>query len=233
MWARSIRLKYHCYMLRSPQPITIVLADDHEIFRDGFKVMLKKQPAFKLVAEAGNGEELIKNVREHRPDIVVTDIKMPKMDGIEAAKNLSAEFPLLGIIALSMFDEEHLIVDMLEAGARGYLLKNAHKEEITDAIKAVFSGDTYFSSSVKLVQLIAKSKFNQHRTHNLPNLKEREKDVLIRLCRQMSNKEIASELKLSVRTVEGVRNRILEKIDEKNVVGMVLYAIRNKIYQPD
>ena len=228
-------MKYHCIMSKAPQPIRIILADDHELFRDGFKVMINKQPAFDLVAEAANGEELVQLVREYKPDVVVTDIKMPKMDGIAAAKKLSVEFPLLGIIALSMFDEEHLIVDMLEAGAKGYLLKNAHKEEITEAIKTVFAGDTYHchSASIKLAQLIAKSKYNPYRNHISPQLTERERDVMLRICKQMSNKEIAFELDLSVRTIEGIRDKIQEKIGEKNVVGMVIYAIKNKIYQPE
>src|SRR5215207_1311812 len=118
-------------------PIRIVLADDHEIFRDGFKVMIKKQPSVQLVGEAANGEELIALTSQLRPDVIITDIKMPVMDGIEATKRLTADFPEIGIIALSMFDEENLIVEMLEAGAKGYLLKNAHKDEILEAIKTV------------------------------------------------------------------------------------------------
>ena len=115
-------------MMKTIAPIRIVLADDHEIFRDGFKVMIKKQPSVQLVGEAANGEELIRQTRELKPDVVITDIKMPVMDGVEATKQLTSEFPEIGIIALSMFDEENLIVEMLEAGAKGYLLKNAHKD---------------------------------------------------------------------------------------------------------
>src|SRR5688572_30418215 len=108
-------------------PIKVIIADDHEIFRDGFRVMLKKQPLIELIGQAANGQELLEQVRSLKPDVVVTDIKMPVMDGIEATRNLIKENADLGVIALSMFDEENLIMDMLDAGAKRYLLKNAHK----------------------------------------------------------------------------------------------------------
>src|SRR5215213_2604658 len=125
-------------------PIRVVLADDHEIFRDGFRVMLKKQDSVELIGEAGNGEELLEQVQELQPDIVITDIKMPKLDGINATKILAKKYPHIGVIALSMFDEENLIIDMLEAGAKGYLLKNAHKNEIIAAVESVFKNQIYY-----------------------------------------------------------------------------------------
>ena len=220
-------------MTKTENPIRIILADDHELFRDGFKVMLKKQPSVALVAEASNGEELIQLTRELRPDVVVTDIKMPKLDGIEAAKQLSAEMPLVGIIALSMFDEENLIVDMLEAGAKGYLLKNAHKDEIMDAIRTVNMGETYYCNhtSGKLAQLIAKSKFTPVSRAPKVQLTEKEIEVIRHICEQMTNKEIAGKINLSIRTVEGYRDRIQEKIGAKNMAGIVVYAIKNNIYK--
>ena len=147
--------------MKSTTPIKIVLADDHEIFRDGFKVMIKKQPSVQLLGEASNGEELLTLSRALRPDVVVTDIRMPGIDGIAATKQLIREFPSIGIIALSMFDEEQLIVEMLEAGAKGYLLKNAHKDEILEAIRTVYNDQTYYcdSTSAKLAQMIARSRF--------------------------------------------------------------------------
>jgi DNA-binding NarL/FixJ family response regulator len=228
-------LKYRFNMIRAANPIRLILADDHEIFRDGFKVMIRKQPAFELIGEAANGEELIRLVRELKPDVVITDIKMPRLDGIEATRRLTQEFPSIGIIALSMFDEENLIVDMLEAGAKGYLLKNAHKDEIIDAIKTVYADQTYYcgSTSVKLAQLIAKSNFNPHRKSLRPELTDKEIEVIRCICQQMSNKEIANKLNLSVRTIEGYRDKIQEKIKVKNMAGIVVYAIKNNIYVPD
>lgn len=214
-------------------PIRIVLADDHEIFRDGFRVMLKKQPSVELVGEASDGEELIQLVRQLQPDVVVTDIKMPKTDGIQAAKILSKEFPDIGIIALSMFDEENLIIDMLEAGAKGYLLKNAHKDEIVAGVEAVHKKQTYYCNhtSRKLTKLIAESSFNPHRRMHKPGFSEREVKVIRMICEEHSNKEIASELNLSVRTIEGYREKIQEKINARNTAGIVVYAIKNRIYE--
>ncbi len=124
--------------------IRLVIADDHEIFRDGLALMLSKQDTVVLTGQAADGEELLRLVAEMRPDIVLTDIKMPRLGGIAAAKILVQRFPDLKIIALSMFDEEALIVEMLEAGAKGYLLKNADKKEILEAILTVYEGNSPF-----------------------------------------------------------------------------------------
>jgi DNA-binding NarL/FixJ family response regulator len=214
-------------------PIRIVLADDHEIFRDGFKAMLKKQPSVELIGEASNGEELIEITRKLKPDVVVTDIKMPKVDGLQATKILSGEFPGIGIIALSMIDEETLIFDMMEAGAKGYLLKNAHKTEIIEAIKAVNEGQPYYcnGTSAKLTRMIAKSdKIPFNKKSSRPELSQKEIEVIFLICQEKTNKEIADHLNLSIRTIEGYRDRIFEKIGAKNSAGVVVYAIRNKIY---
>jgi DNA-binding NarL/FixJ family response regulator len=214
-------------------PIRIVLADDHEIFRDGFRVMLKKQTSVDLVGEASDGEELLQLVRELQPEVVITDIKMPKMDGIQATKALGKEFPEIGVISLSMFDEENLIIDMLEAGAKGYLLKNAHKDEIISAVEAVYKGQTYYCNhtSRKLTKMIAESSFNPGRRMQKPEFSERELSVIRFICQELSNKEIALQLKLSIRTIEGYRERIQEKINARNTAGIVVYAIKNRIYQ--
>ncbi len=214
-------------------PIRLVLADDHEIFRDGFRVMLKKQRGVELIGEAGNGEELVELVKKTMPDIVITDIKMPKMDGIKATKVLSKEFPGVGVIALSMFDEENLIIEMLEAGAKGYLLKNAHKDEIVSAVQAVYNKQTYYCNhtSRKLTKLIAESNFNPYQRISKPDFSERELRIIRYVCEELSNREIAEHLKLSVRTIEGYREKIQEKINARNMAGIVVYAIRNRIYE--
>lgn len=220
-------------MMKSSNPIRIILADDHEIFRDGFKAMIRKQPSVELIGEAGNGEELVEITRRLRPDVVVTDIKMPKMDGLQAAKILSKEFPGMGIVALSMIDEENLIIDMLEAGAKGYLLKNAHKNEIIEAIKAVNDDHIYYcnGTSAKLSRMIAKSdKIPFNKKVSKPELSEKEIEVILLICQEKTNKEIADELNLSIRTIEGYRDRIFEKIGARNSAGVVVYAIKNKIY---
>lgn len=214
-------------------PIRIVLADDHEIFRDGFKVMLKKQASVELIGEAGDGEELVALAKEKQPDVVITDIKMPVMDGIAATKVLRKDCPDMGIIALSMFDEENLIIDMLEAGAKGYLLKNAHKNEIIDAVQAVHKKQTYYCNhtSRKLTKLIAESNFNPNKKPVKPDFSEKEINIIRYICQELSNREIAMQLNLSVRTIEGYREKIQEKINARNAAGIVVYAIKNNIYQ--
>lgn len=216
-------------------PITIIIADDHELFRDGFKVLLNKIKSVQLVAEASNGEELIQLVQHHRPDIVITDIKMPVMDGITATRNLAKQFPQTGIIALSMFEEENLIVDMLEAGAKGYLLKNAQKTEILHAITEVYHGHNYYCAETnkKLINLIARSAHDSQYRVGRNDFNDKEINIIRLICQEMSNREIAEHLNLSKRTVEGYRDRIMEKIGAKNSIGIVIYAVRHNIYQYD
>ena len=219
-------------MTRNYTPITIIIADDHEIFRDGFRVMVKKFPDIKLIGEAENGKDLIDLAEKLKPDVILTDIKMPKMDGIEATRQL-VKIANANIIALSMFDEDNLIIDMLEAGAKGYLLKNADKNEIIEAIKTVNREKTYYckTTSAKLLQMIAKSKFNPYKKIPKPQFTERELEVIRLICDQLSNKEIAEKLNLSIRTIEGHREKILEKMDVHNTAGIVVYAIKTSIYQ--
>jgi DNA-binding NarL/FixJ family response regulator len=220
-------------MQKNIYPIHIVIADDHELFRDGFKVMAAKFPEVQLIGEASNGKELIAMVEEKHPEVVLTDIKMPVMDGIEATKQLMAQYPSVHIIALSMFDEENLIIDMLEAGAKGYLLKNAGKEDIIEAIKAVNQERTYYckQTSAKLLELIASSRFNPHKKIQKPEFSERETSIIQLICDQKSNKEIADILTLSIRTIEGYREKIQEKMKVQNTAGIVVFAIKNGIYK--
>lgn len=214
-------------------PIRIVLADDHEIFRDGFHVMLKRQSDIQLVGEAANGVDLIKITEKLLPDIVITDIKMPKLDGIDATKIITKKFPGINIIAFSMFDDDNLIIDMLEAGAKGYLLKSAHKKEIIEAIKTVYKNDTYYckSTSTKLVIMIGQSRFDPYKEIQKPEFSQREIDIITMICQEASNKEIALKLFLSIRTIEGYREKIQEKIKAKNAAGIVIYAIKTGIYK--
>lgn len=211
--------------------VRLVIADDHEIFRDGLALMLSKQQDIQLIGQAGNGKELISLVKELRPDVVMTDVKMPIMDGIEATRSLLADNPYLSIIALSMFDEENLIVDMLEAGAKGYLLKNADKQEILDAIQSVYQGKPYYChhTTSKLASLISKSKFNPYKKKDPMAFTDREKEIIRLICQQLTAQEIADKVFLSKRTVEGHRTKILEKMNVKNTAGVVIYALRHRL----
>lgn len=212
--------------------IKVIIADDHEIFRDGLRLMLQKQPDITLLAEAEDGKELIEHIKHLQPDIVITDIKMPRMDGIMATRHIAEHYPTIGVIALTMFDEEDLIIDMLEAGAKGYLLKNSDKHEMVDAIKSVFNNLPYYCqhTSRRLAQLVAKSKFNPYKQQVKPEFNEREREIISGICEGLTNKEIANRLYLSVRTVEGLRMKILEKMNARNTAGIIIYSIKNDLY---
>jgi len=211
--------------------IKIIIADDHEIFRDGLKLMLSKYPEIQIAGEAQNGSELIEMVNTHRPDVILTDIKMPVMDGVDAVKKIVAANKDAAVICLSMFDEDDLILDMMEAGAKGYLLKNSDKTEIIDAITTVYHGNYYYSKSTshKMINLIAKSRFNPYSKKMRPEFSEREIEIIQLICNEHSNKEIGEKLFLSSRTVEGHRQRIMEKMDVKNSIGLVVYALKNEL----
>lgn len=215
--------------------IKLLIADDHEIFRDGIALMLSKQSDIKLIGQAEDGLELIQLEKELNPDVIITDIKMPRMDGIDATKQLVKGNPEVKIIALSMFDEENLIIDMLEAGAKGYLLKNADKHEIIDAIFSVFEGNTYYcrSTSGKLASLIVKSRFNPYKKAEQISLSDRETEIIKLICLQNTTQEIGDKLFLSKRTVEGYRTKILEKIGAKNIAGIVMYALKSGLVKEE
>ncbi len=215
--------------------IKVIIADDHEIFRDGLRIMLQKQPDIHLVAEASDGRELIDQVEQWQPDIVISDVKMPRMDGVTAARYLARHFPQVGIIALTMFDEEDLIIDMLEAGAKGYLLKNADKHEIVEAVKSVYSQEPYYCrhTSNKLAQMVAKSKFNPYKQNAKPEFNERENEIIADICNGLSSKQSAEKIFLSVRTVEGLRMKIMEKMEVKNTAGIIIYAIKHGLFKPE
>jgi DNA-binding NarL/FixJ family response regulator len=209
--------------------IKIVIADDHELFRDGFKLMLKKQSNLTVLDEAVNGKQLVEKVKVLQPDVIITDIKMPIMDGLEATKAITTKYPNIGVIALSMFDDDDLIVDMLEAGAKGYLLKNADKEQIVEAIETVYLGNPYYckNTSNKLAKMIVQSSFNPYKQKEKLAYTPKELQLTQLICEGLTTKEIAESMFTSIRTVEGVRAKLLEKMGVSNSVGVVIYAVKN------
>ncbi|ACU60386.1 response regulator transcription factor [Chitinophaga pinensis] len=211
--------------------IRLVIADDHEIFRDGLALMLSRQPDITLVGQANNGRELLELLTSVEADVVMTDLKMPLMDGITATRALLQRNPDIKIIALSMFDEEELIVEMLEAGAKGYLLKNADKQEIIEAINSVYEDHIFYcrQTSARLAAMIVKSRFNPPRENNAVTFTDREKEIIRLICQQFTAQEIGDKIFLSKRTVEGHRTRILEKMNVKNTAGVVVFALKNNL----
>lgn len=215
-------------------PVRIILADDHEIFRDGFLALLQNQSHIQLLAEAADGQQLVSLTEKHLPDVVLTDIQMPVMDGLQATRIIAEKYPQVGIIALTMFSNDNMIIEMLEAGALGYLLKNAHKHEILDAINTVAQHKPYYcnATEIKMARLIANSRFNPNDPSKKIPFSEKEKEIICLICREFSNKEISAALHLSVRTIEGYRERILQKTNARNTAGIVIYAIKHNIYTP-
>jgi DNA-binding NarL/FixJ family response regulator len=211
--------------------IKVVIADDHKIFRDGLKLLFKREKDYELLGEAANGLELVELVESNRPDIILTDIKMPIMDGIAAVKHILGKYPEALVIALSMFDEESLVQEMLEAGAMGYLLKDAQKEEIIEAIELVRSGRQCYSRtfSPKLIRLLASSNYNPFKQRKSIDLTEKEIQIIECMCHELTSKEIADKLELSTRTVEWYRVRIMEKIEAKSATGIIIYAIKHNL----
>ncbi len=211
--------------------ITIVLADDHAILRSGFRNILEKEfPAeINFVAEASNGTELINAVDTHQPRVVITDIQMPLLNGIEACKFIKQKYPSTAVLAFSMFSDKEHVVSMLQAGATGYLVKTSSFTEIIEAIRTVSEHKHYYCSTIseKVYGVLLNS--NQRKSKQTAlSFGTQEKKVMQLICKQYSTKEIAGEMSLSSKTVEHYREHLMEKIGARNVVGIALYAIVNE-----
>lgn len=210
--------------------INVVIADDHFIFRNGLINLLKEKSSINVVGQASNGKELIELTDELRPNVVITDINMPGIDGFEATEVITNRFPEINVLALSMCDKELSILKMLKAGAKGYLLKTSEQEELFNAIDAVGSSDyCYFTSVHSAILNSIKTK----ETTNQVEFTDKELEVIQFICKEYSNKEIALKIGCTTRSVESARERIQNKTGAKNMVGIVLYAIKNKIFRID
>ena len=217
-------MAFVCHM----EKIKLAIADDHKIFRNGLKSTLEDCADFDLVLEAANGRQLINTVANVPADVILMDIKMPEMDGIQTTAYIKQYYPHIKVLALSMYNDDKYIVDMMKAGASGYLLKNAEPEEIIEAIKTVYTRDYYFNEhlSVTLIKQLTAGAAPLNKAQVKADLNDREIDVLKLVCQERSNLEIADKMCLSVRTVEGYRARLFEKTGSKNLVGLVIFAIR-------
>ncbi|GGZ74789.1 response regulator [Algibacter mikhailovii] len=213
--------------------IKLFLVDDHKMIREGLKNFLGDHPDFEIVAEAENGEDCLNQLRDIAVDIVLTDLNMPIMDGLELIKTLKIDHPNIKIIALTMMGESQHIKQMLAEGALGYLLKNCSEEELIQAIKSVYEGNTYYSPEVTNIILNNIRKIKPISTSKVVTempLTEREKEVLHLILKEQSNKEIAEQLFVSVRTVDAHKRNLLDKTGSKNVAGLVLYAIERQLF---
>lgn len=213
------------------EKIRIAIADDYAIFREGLKVGLKPDRNLQVVLEAGNGEELIAGLEKQPVDVILMDLKMPVMDGIEATREVRRRFNAVKILAVTMYDDDKFIIHLMENGANGYLLKNTDPEEIRTAINAVHVNGYYFNDIVNkalLKKLVLKGNlkpsFNQQ-----VEFTERDLEVLKLICNEKTAVEIGKEIFLSPRSVEGIRQRLIEKIGVRNTAGLVMFAVKNGI----
>ena len=202
----------------------VIIVDDHVIFRKGLYTILNEIDFVKVVGEASNGNELLELLKKQPADVILMDIKMPVMDGVEATKKVSAKYPEIKVIALTMFEEISYFNKMIEAGASGFLLKKTTSEELERAIDLVLMDESYFSEEfMSSVNLHLKPK----QKDTSISLTDREQEVLELICKGYSNVEIANFLGVSSRTVDGFRARLFEKTGAKNAPNLVMFAIKN------
>lgn len=212
--------------------VKVLIADDHDVYRDGLQMLLTRDKMIQVCGQAVNGEDLVKKAKKKQPDIIITDLRMPVMGGVEAIRELSVARPLIRSIALSMFDEEDLVIRALEAGAYGYVIKNASRGEIVNAIMTVHAGKPYYclSTSSQLAKKISLCDFNPYRLRKAIAFNEKEKQIINLVCDERSSKEIADTMEMNYRTIERIRADILGKMNVKNSAGVAIYAVKNELY---
>jgi two-component system, NarL family, response regulator NreC len=204
--------------------IRILLADDHAVVRQGFKMILSAQADMEIVGEAGNGREAVQLATELQPDVVVMDVAMPELNGIEATRRLATASPRTRVVALSMHKDSVYVREILRAGARGYLLKDSPAPDLVSAVRAVASGEGFLSPAVSNAVL---DDYRKHVTDPIDLLSSREREVLQMLAEGKTNKEIAVILNLSVYTVDAHRGRIMEKLNLHSINDLVRFAVRS------
>ncbi len=213
-------------------PCTIVLADDHTLFRNGLRTLLGGIEGFVVTAEASDGIELLELLEHERPDVVLLDIEMPRMNGIVAAEEALRRYPDLKIITLSMYGDEDYYFRMVSLGVKGFILKNSDIRDVVAAIETVVDGGSFFSLEL-LFNLVSNLKSSPSAVpdDSPEELSQRESEILLHICRGESNNEIADALFISKRTVDKHRSNILAKTGCKNTANLVVYAIKNRLVE--
>lgn len=211
--------------------IKVAIADDHKIFRKGVILSLRQYTNIKFVLEAENGEDLLTSLPAAEPDVVLMDLRMPVKDGIEATKIISRRYPNLYVIVLTMYEDERFVSHLMENGANGYLLKSADPAEIKKAIVEVMARGYYLNNFVNKILL----KKSHARTKSVPSLSsevvisDKEREVLRLLCMEFTATEIAQKMEISSRTVEAIKDRLMERYSVKNTAGLVFFAVKNNL----
>jgi DNA-binding NarL/FixJ family response regulator len=211
--------------------MNILLVDDHTLFRNGLKMLLDTLPGYEVTGEASNGKEFLEMVSKNKYDIIFLDIEMPYINGIDAAKRAIENDQELKIIALSMYGEEEYFDKMVDAGVKGFLLKNSNLQEVKTAITTVMAGGNYFSQEL-MQNMLKNYKLGKESKDCESELSEREIEIVLLISQGLSNQEIGDRLFISKRTVEKHRANILDKTNCKNTAGLVMFAIKNQLIEP-
>lgn len=214
--------------------IKVIITDDHKMFREGISNILSDSKDIEIIAEAGSGEDLIQKMAKKKADVILMDINLPGINGIEVTKIIKKKYPKTQILALSTSDDENYIIQMVNSGALGYILKSTGIEELIAAIKTLSNGDSYFckEASAAILGQMNKTKKEKKHSHDpdIP-LSDREIEVLKLISRGMKNKDIAGQLFISVRTVDTHRRNIHQKLNINNTAGLINYAIKAGLYE--
>lgn len=213
------------------EQIKIGIADDHKIFRKGVILSLRQYTNLSFIIEADNGDEMIEKLATEKPDVILLDLRMPGKDGIEATKEISKKYPDIRILILTMYEDERFVSHLMENGANGYLLKNAEPAEIKKAILEVMVKGFYLNNFVNRILL----KKSSNKSKAIPSLNsevvlsDKEKEVIQLLCREYTASEIAIKMDISARTVESIKDRLMERFGTKNTAGLVFFAVKNNL----
>lgn len=213
--------------------IKIAIADDHALFRRGMASLLKTIADFEVVMEASNGKELIDQIPDYNPDLIIMDLKMPIMDGMQATEFIKQKWPKVKVIVISMLDEDQFVYKLMELGANGYLLKDTDTEEVELAIRTVIKEDYYYGPFLNKMmhrRFLDKSRKKEGKLDNKIQFTERELEIIQLVCDGLTTAQIADKVCLSARTVDGHRNSIMDKLGVKNTAGVVVYAVKNQLY---
>lgn len=215
--------------MKSPEKIKLFIVDDHQMMIDGIVSLLKGEKKFAIIGTALNGEEALHKIAKSLPDILLTDVSMPGMGGIELTKEIKQNFPQIKILVLTMYNDREIVNEILQAGANGYILKNTGKQELLEALESLNLNNAYYSSEV--VNTLIENMKNpvKEKQINSSDLTEREIEIVRLIVKEFSSAEIAEKLFISQRTVETHRKNILRKTGVKNIVGLIKYAYDNKL----
>ncbi len=211
--------------------IRVVLADDHALVRRGVRAWLEDSGGIEIVAEAADGDTALALVATHQPDVLITDIEMPGLNGIELTKHVVREFPATKVLILSIHSQKEYATKALASGARGYLLKDSGEAECSAAVRTVFRGESYLSPAISAHVVAEYTRLAQAEGHSLPALTPRQREVLQLIAEGLPTKAIARRLSISAKTVDAHRSQLMERLDIHDVAHLVRYAIRNHLIE--